>query len=172
MSWVMLKGIYRDCLRSPRGEVISDSGWRSNMIVLRCRTLLSGFLKNDTALGIQALQVGKGDPSWDTTPPPLPDPNTLNALTDAAPFEMPVAQLTLEYLDPNDNVIATPSNRLQITATLGPNVPPSPPAPFPLREFGLFGSLGGTRYMIDYIRHPLIEKDATTTLERKVRLIF
>ena len=172
MSSLALKGIYRDCLRNSHGDVISDSGWRSNMIVLRCRTLLSGFLKNDTALGIQALQVGRGDPSWDVTPPPLPDPNTLNALTDATPFEMPVGQLTLEYLDTTDSVIATPTNRLQITATLGPNIPPSPPNPFPLREFGLFGQLGGVRYMIDYIRHPLIEKDATTTLERKVRLIF
>ena len=171
MSAYELKGIYRDCLRTSQGKLISDSGWRSNMIVLRCRTLLSSFLKNDTAIGIRALQVGRGDPSWDTTPPPLPDPNTLNALTDATPFELPVAQLTLEYLDSSDSVIATPSNRLQITATLGPNVPPTP-NPYPLREFALFGQLGGVRQMIDYIRHPLIQKDATTTLERKVRLIF
>jgi hypothetical protein len=172
MSSYTIKGIYRDCLRDMQGHLISDSGWRSNMIVLRCRMLLSGFLKNDTALGIQALQVGRGDPLWDTTPPPLPDPNTLNALTDAAPFEIPLAQLKLEYLDPSDSVVATPSNRLQITATLGPNMPPAPPNSFPLREFGLFGQLGGVRHMIDYIRHPLIQKDAATTLERKVRLIL
>lgn len=172
MSSFTIQGIYRDCLRDPGGTLISDSGWRSNMIVLSCRTLLSGFMKNDTALGIQALQVGQGDAGWDTNPPPLPDPNTLNALTDPAPFEIPLAQLTLEYLDTSDNVVATPSNRLQITATLGPNVPPAPPNPFPLREFGLFGSLGGKLFMIDYIRHPLIQKDAITTLERKVRLIF
>ncbi len=171
MSSIFIKGVYRDCLRDGRGTLIADSGWRPNMIVLHCRMLLSGFLKNDSAVGIQALQVGKGDPSWDTTPPPLPDPNTVNALIDATPFEVPVAQLVLQYLDSADNVIATPTNRLQITATLGPNVPPSP-TPFPLREFALFGALGGVRQMIDYIRHPLIEKDATTTLERKVRLIF
>jgi hypothetical protein len=172
MSSFIIKGIYRDCLRDAQGSLLTDSGWRSNMIVLRCRMLLSGFLKNDTALGIQALQVGRGDPSWDTTPPPLPDPNSLTALTDPTPFELPVAQLTLQYLDAADNVIATPSNRLQITASLGPNVPPAPPNPFPLREFALFGVLGGVRQMIDYIRHPLIQKDATTTLERKVRLIL
>lgn len=167
-----IKGVYRDRLRGAQGSLISDSGWRPNMIVLRCRTLLSGFLKNDAALGIQALQVGRGDPSWDTTPPAPPDPNTLNTLTDTAFFEIPVGQLTLQYLDASDNVIATPSNRLQITATLGPNVPPGPPSPFPLREFGLFGQLGGVRSMIDYIRHPVIQKAATATLERKVRLIF
>jgi hypothetical protein len=27
-------------------------------------------------------------------------------------------------------------------------------------------------YMIDYVRHPLIEKDAAVTLERRVQLIF
>lgn len=172
MSLTAIKGIYRDCLRDLNGAVLSDSGWRDNMIVLRGRVLLSGFLKNDTSMGIQALQVGRGDPSWDTTPAPLPDPNTLNALVDPSPFTVPVADLVLEYLDSSDNVIATPSNRLQITATLGPNVPPAPPNPFPLREFGLFGKLGGTLQMIDYIRHPLIQKDAITTLERKVRLIF
>ena len=174
MSHIAIQGIYRDRLLDPSGVTISDSGWRSNMIVMRCRVLLSGFLKGDnTALGIQALQVGRGDPSWDTNPPPLPDPNTLAALIDATPFEVPVNQLKLEYLDTGDNVVAQATNRLQITATLGPGVPPPPPnAPFQLREFGLFGEFNGARQMIDYIRHPLIEKDATMTLERKVRLIF
>jgi hypothetical protein len=49
----------------------------------------------------------------------------------------------------------------------------TPPATvFPLREFGLFGELNGVSFMIDYIRHPLIEKDVAVTLERRVRLIF
>ncbi len=174
MSYIAIQGIYRDRLLDPKGLTISDSGWRCNMIVMRCRVLLSGFLKGDnTALGIQALQVGRGDPNWDKNPPPLPDPNTLNALVDATPFEIPANQLKLEYLDSADNVAGQPTNRLQITAALGPGVPPPPPnAPFQLREFGLFGQLNGVRQMIDYIRHPLIEKDATMTLERKVRLLF
>jgi hypothetical protein len=41
-----------------------------------------------------------------------------------------------------------------------------------MREFGLFGELGGVPFMIDYIRHPLIEKDGAVTLERKVRLVL
>jgi hypothetical protein len=173
MSQIAIQGIYRDRLLDADGRPIADSGWRSNMIVMRCRVLLSGFLKGDDVLGIQALQVGRGDPSWDQNPPPLPDPNTLNALVDVAPVTIPADQLKLEYLDSGDNVVGSPTNRLQITATLGPGVPPPPPnAPLPLREFGLFGSLGGKLQMIDYIRHPLIEKDAVMTLERKVRLIF
>jgi hypothetical protein len=173
MSYIAIKGIYRDRLLDREGAAVFDSEWRSNMIVLRCRILLSSFLKNDGALGIQALQVGRGDPSWDTNPPPLPDANTINALIHAAQAKNPVAQLKLEYLDNTDAVVGTATSRLQITATLEPGVPASPPnTPFPLREFALFGQLNGVRHMIDYIRHPLIQKDASMTLERKVRLIF
>jgi len=173
MSYISIKGIYRDRLLDPNGVPVFDSEWRNNMIVLRCRVLLSSFLKNDGALGIRALQLGRGDPSWDTNPPPLPDPNAINALVDAAPAEIPAAQLKLEYLDNTDSVVGNATSRLQITATLLPGVPASPPnTPFPLREFALFGELNGVRHMIDYIRHPLIQKDASMTLERKVRLIF
>lgn len=173
MSYIVIKGIYRDRLLDPNGAPVFDSEWRNNMIVLRCRVLLSSFLKNDGALGIRALQLGRGDPSWDTTPPPLPDPNAINTLVDVAPAEIPAAQLKLEYLDTTDSVVPNATSRLQITATLLPGVPASPPnTPFPLREFALFGELNGVRHMIDYIRHPLIEKDASMTLERKVRLIF
>lgn len=173
MSYLTLNGIYQDTIIDAQGNPIFSSGWRSNMVVMRCRVLLSSFLKNDGAVGIQALQVGRGDPAWDSNPPPLPDPNTITKLVDGAPFEVPVAQLKLEYLDPTDSVTGNASNRLQITATLGPGVPPAAPGTtFPLREFALFGQLNGARQMIDYIRHPLIHKDATMTLERKVRLIF
>lgn len=173
MSIVTIRGIYRDRLLDPEGRLISDSGWRKNLIVLPCRVLLAGFLKNETALGIQSLQVGRGSAAWDTTPPPLPDPNNTDQLVDTAPFTIPLAKLKVDYLDSADSVVATPTNRIQITATLGPGEPtPAGSRPFPLREFGLFGSLNGVARMIDYIRHPLIEKDGAVSLERKVRLIF
>lgn len=170
---VSIQGIYRDRLLLPDGQVVRDSGWRSNLVVLRCRVLLAAFLRNDTALGIRSLQVGRGDPSWDLTPPPAADPSTTVQLVDPAPFTIPVANLTLQYLNQADGVVGTPTSRIQITATLGPGQPtPATDPPYPLREFGLFGELGGTPFMIDYIRHPLIEKDGAVTLERRVRLIL
>jgi hypothetical protein len=170
---VTIQGIYRDRLLYADGTVARESGWRKNLIVLRCRILLAAFLHNDTALGIQSLQVGRGDPAWDTTPPPVADPSTTVGLVDPAPFTIPVANLTIQYLNPTDGVVAAPTNRVQVTATLGPNQPtPIGAPPFPLREFGLFGSLNGTPFMIDYIRHPLIEKDGAITLERRIRLIL
>jgi hypothetical protein len=172
MSVVTLEGYYCDRLLGPDGREISSSGWRHNLIVTPCRTLLAGFMRNDTALGIQSLQVGRGDPAWDAGGAPAPDPNTTK-LTDNTPFVIAVANLTLQYLNPTDGVVATPTNRVQITATLGPGQPTAATdPPFPLREFGLFGQLGVQAQMIDYIRHPLIQKDGSVTLERKVRLVF
>jgi hypothetical protein len=170
---VMIKGIYRDRLFDAHGRPIFDSGWRNNLIVLRCRVLLAGFMKNETALGIRSLQVGRGDPAWDTTPPPAPDPDAITQLVDSSPFSIPHTDLTLQYLNASDQIVAGPTNRIQIVATLGPGQPtPATDPPYPLREFGLFGELNGTLFMIDYIRHPLIEKDGAVTLERRVRLIF
>src|SRR5712691_5733437 len=127
MSAKLIEGIYRDRLVGPDGEPIFDSGWQSNMIVLSCRVLLTGFMKNEaTAKGIQSLRVGQGDPAWDKlAQPPKPDPNTVTQLTDAPGFSVP--KIKLEYLDPKtDAVIANQSSRLQITATLGPGQPAGP----------------------------------------------
>src|SRR6266542_1772923 len=173
MNEITIKGIYRDRLMDCGGRLILDTGWKSNLIVRRCRMLLAGFMKNETAFGIQSIQFGSGQASWDTVPPPAADPNTTVGLVDAAPFSLPVASLTLQYLSDADAIVVVPTNRIQIVATLGPGQPPpagSPP--FPLREFGLFGKLNGADFMLDDIRHPLIKMDGPTTLERRIRLIF
>ena len=146
---VSILGIYRDRLIDADRRVRYDSGWRKNQIVLRCRILLAAFLRNDTALGIRSMQMGRGDPAWDTTGPPQPNATTTVGLVDPAPFTIPVANLTLQYLNDVDGVVVTPTNRVQIVATLGPNQPtPIGATPFPLREFGLFGDLNGTPFMI------------------------
>ena len=173
MTEMNIQGIYRDRLFSSTGHLIFDSGWQSNLIVLRCRQLLASFMTNTaTAKGIQSFKVGRGEESWDASGAPLPDPDD-TVLVDPAPFEIVAADLKFDFLTPSDDVTGGPTNRIQITATLGENQPsPAGDPPFPLREFGLFGELDGNPFMIDSIRHPLIEKDGATTLERKVRLIF
>jgi hypothetical protein len=169
---LIFDGFFCDRLLDPAGRELSTSGWRRNLIVAPCRVLLAGFMRNDTALGVQSLQVGRGDPAWDASGAPAPDPSTAS-LTDAAPFTIPVTNLKLEYLDAGDNVVATATSRVQITATLGPGQPtPAGSPPYPLREFGLFGRLNGQPQMIDYVRHPVIQKDGSVTLERKIRLVF
>jgi hypothetical protein len=174
---VQIEGIYRDVLRGPAGEIIRDAGWKPNLIVLRCRELLAAFMKGDgteTPLGIQSLKLGRGDTAWDTVPPPKA-PETTAQLVDDTPFVIPKDALTLQYLNGNNEVSPAPTNRLEIVAVLGPGQPdPSSglPSPYPIREFGLFGKLKDVDYMIDYVRHPLIEKDVAVTLERRIHLIF
>ena len=174
----LIKGIYRDRLLDAGGGAVFDSGWRSNMIVMRCRVLIAGLLRGEAGespLGVQSLKLGRGLSSWDTVPPAAPDPDTMTQLVDPTPYVIPRSALMLRYLNASNEVSTAPTNRLEVIATLEPGQPPpgpNVPSPYPLREFGLFGKLKGTDYMIDYIRHPLIEKDSAVTLERRVQLIF
>jgi len=175
MPELTVKGIYKDELLDAGGRVLFDSGWKSNLIVLRCRMLIAGFMKNEArVLGIQTLQFGRGLESWDANPPAAPDPLT-TTLVDKTPFVLSSGpSLVLQYLDNADNVLAAgPSTRIQIVATLGPGQPAAVTGnTYPLREFGLFGKLGDQDFMIDYVVHAVIQKDITVTLERKIRLIF
>ncbi|RJX31914.1 MAG: hypothetical protein C4531_06900 [Desulfurivibrio sp.] len=168
-----LKGIYRDILHSADGSVTHDSGWVCNTIVERCRILLAGFMKNDPTDGIHHLSFGQGLAAWDSAGLPAPDPAATGLVT---PYNPPIAaaNLTMTYLDEDNNEVAAPTSRLQITAILAPGYP-APLAPlttYPLREFGLFGRFGGTDYMINSIRHAVIHKDASATLIRMIRLFF
>ena len=171
---VELHGLYRDVLRDPNGRVLWDRGWNQNTIVLNCRRLLAGFMAGPTtSLGIQGLRVGQGSDAWDLTSPPTPMP-TQTALVDPNPFLVQRGALQIDFLN-GGTVTATPTNRLQIIATLGPNVPPWPDvnhASGNLREFGLVGRLSGAETLINYVTHPVIVKDPASTLTRTIWLVF
>lgn len=176
-SNLSIRGIYRDVVEDGERVVVHDSGWISNTIVTRCRVLLASFMKNEPASGIHHLAVGQGKEAWDSDGPPVPVPKTSKLVQGYKPW-IGVDDLEVVYLDASDDVLDTPSPRLQITATLEPGYPPplDDLSPYPLREFGLFGRLGdedsGEDYMINCIRHPVIHKDAAATLIRVVRLYF
>ncbi|OKY74269.1 MAG: hypothetical protein BM485_14705 [Desulfobulbaceae bacterium DB1] len=168
-----LKGIYRDILQDGNGAIIHDSGWTANTIVERCRILLAGFIRNDPSDGIRYMAFGQGLAAWDDGGPPPPDPMAVALVT---PYTPPIAfaNLSVAYLDEGLSEVAAPTSRLQITAILEPGYPAPLPtlATYPLREFGLFGRLGGTDFMINSIRHAVIHKDASATLIRMIRLFF
>ncbi len=173
---VNLHGMYHDVLRDPQGRVIFDSGWRHNTIVADCRRLLAGFMHGAPtgSLGIQGIQVGAGLAAWDS-PPGLPASNPAQAaLADPNPFTVPRPSLQFTYLT-NGVVSATPTNSVQIVATLGPGVPSWPDpnhSTSTLREFGLVGQLEGNPVLINYVTHPAIPKDPFSTLERTIWLVF
>jgi hypothetical protein len=162
------QGYYHD--RLVMSNSVIDRGWTSNLIVDQCRALLAGFMRGDTAEGIRRLLIGRGDAAWDDAPPPAP-PRSTEELTDPAPFEIALAPADITYLDAAGNPTGGPTNRLQLAVTLGENEPPGED-PYPLREFGLFGRFGGTDYMINYVRHPVLMKAADATLERTIHLVF
>jgi hypothetical protein len=169
-----LRGIYRDRLIGADGAVRFDSGWTANTIVDRCRILLAGFIKNTPTDGLSFMAVGQGRAAWDQSGPPPPDPTTTTALETPYAAPIPVDQLQLAYLNDRNDVVSTPTSRLQVTATM----PEDYPAPigetssYPLREFGLFARLNGEDYMINCIRHPVIYKSVGDKLIRVVRLFF
>ena len=169
-----IRGMYRDVLTSPDGRVVWDRGWKKNTIVVDCHRLLAGFVGGGSpSLGIQGLRAGQGSDSWDQTSPPLPVP-AQKALVDPNPFLVPRASLQIDFLD-GATVTATPTPRLQIVATLGPNVPSWPDvnhATGNLREFGLVGKLNGVETLINYVTHPVIVKDPLSTLTRTIWLVF
>ncbi len=185
---ISIKGMYRDVLIGPGKHIIYDSGWRSNTIVQQCRVLLAGFMKSDhQASGIQYLAVGQGDDAWDaqwkTTTPPAPDPTAIHLKNRfdppiSVPPPSPVQgkeYLEILYLDDSDKPAATGvvTNSLQIKAVFSPGYPaPAQFNTYPLREFGLFGRFGTTDYMINYVKHPVIYKDASATLVREIKLYF
>jgi len=169
-------GMYHDVLRDADGRVIWDRGWRKNAIVVDCKRLLAGFMRGAPtgAVGIQGLQVGAGQASWDQPPgPPATDPGQA-ALVDQNPFTVPRASMQFTYLV-GANPSGTPTNRLQIVVQVGPNVPPWPDGNHTtgtLREFGLVGQLDGAPVLINYVRHPAIAKDPASTLDRTIWLVF
>lgn len=169
------QGMYRDVLRDANGRVAWDRGWARNAILADCRRLLAALLGGTPGgtLGIQGLAVGAGLAAWDQVPPPQPTGNE-TGLADPAPFVLPGASLSFTFMD-GPVPSATPTNRLQIVATLGPNVPPWPDgnhASGNLREFGLMGQLDGAPTQINLVRHPVVAKDPASTLERTIWLVF
>jgi hypothetical protein len=168
-----LHGSYRDVVRDGDGRLIWDSGRHANVVVADCRRLLSGFMHGSptTASGITALQVGAGNPAWDQ-PPGAPPPSSAQAkLVDPSPFPVPRANLQVDYLA-GATPLATPTDRLQIVASLGPSIPGWPAAIRTLREFGLVARLDGTEVLVDYVIHPAIVMDPSSVLERTIWLVF
>lgn len=169
-----IKGIYRDILRDSKGRTLEDRGWQRNTILQGFRFLLAGFIKNEATSGIKGLVVGQGNPGWDTDGTPAPNPATSTALVNRYNPIIPFSELDVVFLDQNDQVIAGPSSRLQITATLNSTYPTAiaPSTSYPLREFGLLAQFDGTEILINNIRHPVLHKEETSTLIRMIRLYF
>jgi hypothetical protein len=169
-----LYGLWSDILRDATGTVLSRGDVKPNAIVMDCRRVLAAFVAGGGGPGIEGLWFGGGDPAWDVggTPPATPDQT---ALLDPHPFFLPAADLTIDFVDDLGAVVSVPTRRVQIIATLKAGSPPWPDAfhaALSLREFGLASHIGRTPVLLNYVTHPVINKDAANPLERTIWLVF
>jgi hypothetical protein len=177
-----IDGIYRDRIWTSTGpspqpagrsaEPTHDSGWQSNIVVTQARTALAAFMRGGVDVtGVHSILLGAGKKDWDSGGPPPPDAST-TALVDPID-ERKIEPAEIVFLDDDGNPTNDLTTRVQVTVTFEPGDPEDDVA---LREFGLFGVLdtnGGQKlYMIDYVRHPVINKGPADTLERVIRLSF
>ncbi len=168
-----LRGLWRDVLRDAQGRVLQGEV-RDNAIVTDFRRALAVFAAGQGGSGIEGLWFGRGDPTWDVngTPPATP---AQVALVDPNPFFLAIAAMQIDFVDDLGAVVALPTRRVQIVATLAPGSPPWPDANHPalsLREFGLASHIGAGPVLLNYVTHPVINKDAASSLERTIWLVF
>lgn len=164
----VVRGMYRDSLFDAENQQVFDSGWKSNTIVEGCRILLAAFMKGEQNIGgISWMMVGKGSEVWSNTP--QQPATSLTSLESPYPDKIKIIPAKdISYLDEQNNKTDLPTRRLEIRVVMGQDFPEAGKTS-ELREFGLFGK---DLRMINCVRHPVIQKAATETLIRVVRLIF
>lgn len=166
------KGMYHDRMITKDG-LIKDFGRRSNIIVDSCHVFIAALMKaQKKTIGINFMQVGKGKPSWDNII--VPAKRTDKGLADNDPKEVKINPKKMVFIDAEGNITADPTRQIQVEVTLKPGVPPveDGETSYPMREFGLFGKIGKQEYMLNYVRHPVINKREKDTLIRTIKLIF
>ncbi|MGV6875481.1 hypothetical protein ACUSIJ_22665 [Pseudochelatococcus sp. B33] len=169
-----LKGLWRDVLRDGAGRIVEEGPVRANAIVADCRRALALFVSGAGGPGIEGLWFGQGEADWDVNGTPAATPAQAQ-LVDPHPFLLPAAQLQIDFVDEMGAVTAGPTNRLQIVANLPAGSPPWPDAnhtTLSLREFGLATHLAANPALFNYVTHPVINKDAASSLERTIWLVF
>lgn len=169
-----LHGMWRDVIRDATGRVLARQEVRSNAIVTDCRRALAVFVAGKGGPGIEGLWFGRGDPNWDVAGTP-PATAAQVALVDPNPFFLAAAAIKIDYVDDLGTVVAAPTRKVQIVANLPPGSPPWPDANHPalaLREFGLASHLGAAPVLLNYVTHPVINKDVASSLERTIWLVF
>ena len=171
----VIKGIYRDQLFDEEGTMKLDSGWNNNTIMTSFHTLLARLVRHDDGLlKAQAISLimrfGEFSNSWGSLVVEPTDETLTAAYTEFVLDE--TSGLKVAYLNVDGVEQVKPSNRVQITATLGQNMPLG--AVCPLGEFAVYLRCGtpDNDHIINHVRHPVISKTATDTLIRQIRFTF
>jgi hypothetical protein len=183
-----IKGAYRDIL-SKNGELIMDTGWRSNVIVADYGRFLASLMKKDfhEQVGIEYIAFGGGSKDGAT----FKDKVASKVFDSKKPGELDIPEPDngwvwakkidadeIKYLDPSGIEGTTVTNKLKIEVTVEPNEPSE--KTFEFKEFALLGvdiKSDGTfatdkLFFINYKDHGVITKDKDMKLTRTITLTF
>lgn len=142
-----------------------------NLVVNNCSVLLASLIKSHTSgLGTSLYwAVGTGNGWSDAL---LPSPSVSATTLTNEVFRKVIPGANISFLTSNNEVTATPTNRLQITLTFTESE-----ANYNLMEFAIFGGptvsgTANTGLMINHKIHTTIAKTNSFTLARTIRLSF
>lgn len=179
-----IKGEYKDIL-TRKGAVIENRGWKSNTIVPDYGKFLAALMKRDfaTDVGIEYIAVGAGSKTWQTFYDRVIEFFSGNGSLIKGNgywvWAKNIDVVDISYLKENNDITTDITNKLQILANFGENMP-SNTETLSFEEFALLGrgtKSGGSTiemFFINYVNHDNapISKVPTMTLDRTIRLSF
>jgi hypothetical protein len=139
-----------------------------NTVVNSCSNLIACLLKGQSGYaGLQYWAVGSGNPSMSNTSPDTPSVTDTKLLAET--FRKAIAPTDIAFLDTNNVVTASVTNKIQVSVTFTESE-----ANGELREFGLYGgnatATKDSGIMINRKIHPLIYKTSGMRLDRVIRI--
>jgi hypothetical protein len=169
-----VKGRWKDVVtrRRPDGteEVVEETPWNSNMIVLGMSIALAALMKGDPnfAGGIKYHAVGRGLPAWDPLPtPPTPLVSAVSLVDEY--FRKPPTAIS--YLDPLGNPVPGPTRSILVQTILDYTEANGMAGEY-IREQGIFCGQAtaalGSGTMVNLIYHVAKFKNASVKITRYI----
>lgn len=162
-----IEGCFRDTIIYKNGtKKVLD--WNKNIIVKNLGILVARMLKDDPQAGIGYWAIGSGNPTWDIVPESATADETSLLLEF---FRKAIPSEAINYIDDDNLVSNTPTNRLEIVLTFD-----DAEAVGVWREFAIFAGAAtatlnsGTN--INKKNHGRIDKTSDMTIIRQMRFTF
>lgn len=164
---IKVTGDVRDTIKYPDGRVeVVES---HNLVVDGVFNLITSLLANKGGYtGISYWAVGQGASSWDTS---TPNPTVSETKLVAEVGRKQINSSDVTWVNESDEVSSTPTNKLRVRCTFGPNE-----CTGSWREFAIFGgnatATKDSGIMINHKNHPIMTKSEQVEIEREIIFTF
>lgn len=161
-------GEYTDTIYHADGRVeVLES---HNTIINDIGKLIACLFKGASGYkGLTYWAVGVGSESWDATNPPTALATDTGCVSELG--RKAITSSNIEFIDAENNVTSSVTNRIQITVTFGEN-----DCNGTWREFAIYGgnasSIKGSGIAINHKTHSVMVKTNTMVVERQIRFTF